>query len=282
MLIQPNLLKSHVLSTHSKIFVCGPGYVSTQIDLRNLVRNKLKSIKNVEVIYGEEIESEYLYKKQSTDLQTLEARFAHDVDFTLLILESPGSMAELGTFAQPPEIRGRLIVLVSSEFYRAESYIARGPLSLLARNNANSVIYFEHQKKDEMLSRVLFPLTFYKYAHHILGSDYIHKTRISYRYKSNIMPYEEYIKDVRTSYEKAITLISIIVGDKPNYSELLLLCGLAPSQLRTSLHGLFVDEKIEKVNSGRYLAVNGYADSLLEPFSTTAISIARAKTLALT
>lgn len=282
MLIQPKLLKDQALSTRSKVFVCGPGYDSSQINLRNLVRESLESIRNVKVVYGEEIENEYSYKKQSTDLQTLEARFAHDVDFTLLILESAGSIAELGTFTQLPEIRGRLIVLVSSVFYRAESYIARGPLSLLARNNPNNVIYFDHQKETEILSKVLFPLTFYKYAHHLLRSDYLHKTRISLRKKSEKVPYEVYIKDVRTSYEKAITLIAMIVGDKPNYSELLLLSGLAPNQLRASLHGLFVDQKIKAVSSGRYCAINGYSDDLLEPFSTTSISLARAKILAIT
>lgn len=280
MLIQPNLFKNQSLSANSKVFVCGPGYGSNQIDLRNLARKSLESIKKVKVVYGEEIEAEYSYKKQSTDLQTLEARFAHDVDFTLLILESPGSLAELGTFTQLPEIRGRLFVLVSSVFYRAESYVARGPLSLLSRNNPNSVIYYEPQNKAEMLSRVLFPLTFYKYAHHILGNDYLYQTRISYGKKSKSAPYEDYIKDVKSTYEKAITLISMIVGDRPNYSELLLLTGLAPNQLRASLHGLFVDKKIEAVSSGRYHAVNGYSDSLLEPFSTTAISLARAKILA--
>lgn len=258
--------------------MCGPGYSSDGIAIRDLARDALQSIPNVAAVYGEEIEAQTSYRRQSTDLQTLEVRFAHDVDFTLLILESPGSIAELGTFTQLPGIRERLIVLLSGRFYRAESYISRGPLSLLTKLNPNSVIYFDVDDEDEMLSRVRYPLTFFKYAQYLHRFDYLRNTML--RYQRTLADYSAYIKPIRANYQMATALISILVGDRPSYADLLLSSGLAPKQLNAALHGLYDAGKIVKVGSGRYHSTKGFADDLLEPFSSTEISKARAKRLA--
>lgn len=260
------------------MFVCGPGYSSDGIVIRDMARKALQEIPNVKAVYGEEIESLTSYKKQSIDLQTLEVRFAHDVDFTLLVLESPGSIAELGTFTQLLGIRERLIVLLSGRFYRAESYIARGPLSLLTRLNPNSVIYFDVENKTEMLDRVRYPLTFFKYAQYLHRFDYQKNTMLRYQRKPG--NYSEYIRPIRDKYHKASTLISILAGDRPSYAELLLTSGLHPEQLNSALHSLYKDGKILKVGSGRYRSVMGFKDDLLEPFSSTAISRTRSKRLA--
>lgn len=277
LIIQPSLLKTVAQNVSSRVFVCGPGYDSDGIAVRDMARDALQKIPNVKALYGEEIESQISYGKQSTDLQTLEVRFAHDVDFTLLILDSPGSVAELGTFTQLPGIRERLIVLLSGRFYRAKSYISRGPLSLLTRLNPNSVIYFDADNKIEMLDRVRYPLTFFKYAQYLKRWEYLKNTMLRYQRKN--ANYSDYIKPIREQYQMATTLIAILAGDRPSYAELLLESGLHPNQLNSALHGLYKVGKIEKVGSGRYRSVKGFADDLLEPFSSTAISKARSKRL---
>lgn len=243
-----------------------------------MARDALQKIPSVKALYGEEIESQSSYRNQSTDLQTLEVRFAHDVDFTLLILESPGSIAELGTFTQLPGVRERLIVLLSGRFYRAESYISRGPLSLITRLNPNSVIYFDAEKKSETLDRMRYPLTFFKYAQYLNRFDYLKNTML--RYQRKITDYSSYINPIRGQYQMAVTLIAVLAGDRPSYAELLLSSGLHPNQLNSALHGLYKAGKIEKVGSGRYRSINGFADELLEPFSSTEISKTRSKRLA--
>lgn len=278
MIIQPKLLKSEAQAVHSRVFVCGPGYASGNIVVRDKSKEALQRVPSVEAIYGEEIEDKYSYRKLGTDLQTLEARFAHDVDFTLLILESPGSIAELGAFSLLPAIRSRLVVLLSERFYRAESYIARGPLSFLTRENPNSVIYFKAENLGDMLDRVRYPLTFYKYAHYLRRYEYLKNTRL--HISREVSDYAGYIKPLREQYEMAITLISILVGDRASYADLLLYSGLAPKQLTRALSKLFSEKKIEKVGSGRYQATEGYGDDLLEPFSSTALSKLRATVLA--
>lgn len=278
LIVQPTLLKKAAQNVASRVFVCGPGYSSVGIAVRDMARDALQKIPNVKAHYGEEIESQSSYRKQSTDLQTLEVRFAHDVDFTLLILESTGSIAELGTFTQFSGIRERLIVLLSGKFYRAESYISRGPLSLLSRRNPNSVIYFDVENESEMLDRVRYPLTFFKYAQYLKRFDYLKNTML--RYQQIPVDYSSYIKPIREQYQMAVTLIAILAEDRPSYADLLLSSGLHPDQLNSALHGLYNAGKIEKIGSGRYHSVNGFADDLLEPFSTTAISKTRSKRFA--
>ena len=199
LIIQPTLLKTAAQNVSSRVFVCGPGYSSEGIAIRDMARDALQEIPSVKALYGEEIESQSRYKKQLTDLQTLEVRFAHNVDFTLLILESPGSIAELGTFTQITGIRERLIVLLSGKFYRAESYISRGPLSLLTRLNPNSVIYFDAENKNEMLDRVRYPLTFFKYAQYLNRFEYLKNTMLRYQRKPT--NYSSYIKPIRDQYQ---------------------------------------------------------------------------------
>jgi len=168
--------------------------------------------------------------------------------------------------------------LLSGKFYRAESYISRGPLSLLTRLNPNSVIYFDSENKNEMLDRVRYPLTFFKYAQYLRRFDYLKNTMLRYQRKPT--KYSAYIKPVRDQYQMATTLIAVLTGDRPSYAELLLSSGLHPDQLNSALHGLYNAGKIEKVGSGRYRSVNGFGDDLLEPFSSTAISKTRSKRLA--
>jgi hypothetical protein len=280
MLIQPTLLNDKAQKVQSKVFVCGPGLTSGRVDIRNMARKALERMQNVTVVYGEEIENEHSYSRRGMDLQTLEARFAHDVDFTLLILESAGSIAELGTFTQLPHLQDRLVVLVPNNFFREESYIARGPLSLLSKRNPQNIIYFDSSRQSDVLDRVLYPLTFYKYAHYVLGAEYLTNTRISRMRGKVVAPYSEYTKDVRNSFHTAITLIGILVGDHPSYSELLVLTGLGPNQLNASLRELFLEGKIAKVSAAKYHSIEGFSDAILKPFSTTAISQARAKLLA--
>lgn len=119
MIIGPHLLKKTVKNRKTDVFLCGPGYGGENFSVREYIRTSLTEIDNVSVHYGEEIEKISSFRRAKKDLQTLEAEFAHTVDFTLLMLESPGSMAELGTFSMIPNICSRLVVLVPKNSTKA-------------------------------------------------------------------------------------------------------------------------------------------------------------------
>lgn len=278
MIIQPKLLKLNAQYVPSRIFVCGPGYGSAGLTVREQAKAHLQSFPSTSAFYGEELESMYGYKKKGTDLQTLEAQFAHDVDFTLLILDSPGSIAELGTFSQFNGLRGRLIVLVARKFYKDKSYISRGPLSLISNDNQNNIIYYDLDNVADMLSRVSYPLTFFKFAHHFSRNDYIKSTRL--RQGAEPSKYTQYISPIKQQFFMAISLVSMLVVEGASYADLLFISGLAPKQLNAALHELFLAAKIEKFGSGKYRSIYGYSDDLLRAFDSTQVSRARAKLMA--
>lgn len=277
MLINPTLLKSGAIRRPTRVFLCGPGVGGANYEIREFARKTLEEIDNTKVIYGEEIETLSLFKKRRKDLQTLESELAHSVDFTLLLLESPGSIAELGTFTMINNLRGRLVVLVPSQFYGDASYIARGPLSLLSKSFQQNVIYFDRVKDKELKARILYPLTFYKFASYTMGFSYSsHLTSAYKKTEYGLDDYENFIKETRKDFATAATLAAILILGNPTFPELVASTALTPNQSNEALARLFEAEKIEKVTSGRYSALAGYNDTLLDAFSSTAISDRRA------
>ncbi|MFC0588156.1 retron St85 family effector protein [Novosphingobium aquiterrae] len=265
----------------TRVFLCGPGIGGANYRIREFARDVLSRLPNVEVHYGEDIENHSKFKKKRRDLQTLELEFAHAVDFTLLILESPGSMAELGTFSMVNNIRGRLIVLVTSQFYKDNSYIARGPLSLISKDFQSNVIYFDRNINEELRKRILYPLTFYKYAHYKLG--YLYQSHIENAYRQReygSSDYENFILKVRTEYEAAVTYVGISVLGTPTFPELIASTALSPTQASDALHHLYQSNKVLKESSGRYRPLAGFGDLIFDGFSTTSISESRAKFIA--
>ncbi len=61
-------------------------------------------------------------------LISLENVLAGSVDLIVIFPESPGSIAELGAFANHPELVKKLVVCVEERHARANSFIAKGPL----------------------------------------------------------------------------------------------------------------------------------------------------------
>lgn len=281
MIIGPHLLSRPASKKLTKVFLCGPGIGGANYRVREFARETLLSLPNVEVHYGEDIENHAKFKKKRRDLQTLELEFAHAVDYTLLLLESPGSIAELGTFSMIENIRGRLIVLVPSRFYRDSSYIARGPLSLISRNFQSNVIYFDREIDVELSKRILHPITFYKYAHYKLGPKYQQHIEGAYRQKDyEYQTYERFVADVRLEYAAAATFIGIAILGSPTFPELIASTSLSPTQTSDALHKLYQSDKIVKDSTGRYRPLTGFEDPIFDGFSTTAISEARAKFIA--
>lgn len=281
MIIGPHLLKSAVLRRKTNVFLCGPGIGGVNFSIRELARVQLGSVSNVNVHYGEDIESLSTFKRRKRDMQTLEVEFAHSADFTLLILESPGSIAELGTFSMIDNLRGRLVVLVPSQFYRDSSYIARGPLSLLSKNHLSNVIYFDRKEQKTLNERILYPLTFYKFAHHELSYTYQSHLANAFRDKDyQEDSYEKFIGKTRKKYNVSITFAAILILGLPTFPELISSTSLSADETSEALSSLYSDGKVTKLANGRYRPMANFSDPLLRSFNSSAISQARAKFIA--
>lgn len=184
-------------------------------------------------------------------------------------------MAEIGTFSQIPMIASRLIVMVPEQFYRAESYISRGPLSLIAKDHPSSVIYYNFNSDIHIKQKVLYNLTFYKYARH--HGDQTYRDILNPNTSND---YPKIISEMRNRYNKSIVLASILSLDDTTFPDVVLRSGLSPKEANQALKGLFNENSIKKLSNGIYMSINGYSDNLLSSFNTTALSRAKAKLIA--
>lgn len=237
-----------------KVFLCGPGIDSSSYKVRETIKTELTRIPNVSVFYGEEITS-HTVRVGRTNLQTIEAKFATQTDFTILILNSPGAFAELGTFTMIPDIRARLFVFVPSQYYGSRSYIARGPLSLLAESHVQNISYFDMEVSPSSISELFFPVSLAKYARQLGGPEYDQIVLAPSR-KQSQYAYERFISEYREQYSEVVCYMSILTNGKPSFIELVRIAKLPPKTITKSLSRLFRGGKIIKNKLGRYQATS--------------------------
>ena len=96
---------------------------------------------NISVLYPEDLFIEILNKKQK-NLVYLEQELAENSDVIILLCESPGAFAELGSFVMNTELLKKLIVLVHSKHKNDRSYIMYGPANLVKANKESSLIFY--------------------------------------------------------------------------------------------------------------------------------------------
>jgi hypothetical protein len=72
------------------------------------------------------------------DLVSFERHLAELSSVIVLVLESPGSIAELGLFSVVEEFRGKLLVIIETGHYQSSSFIKLGPVDYLEKIHGNS------------------------------------------------------------------------------------------------------------------------------------------------
>lgn len=82
------------------------------------------------------------------DLIEFERDIAHICKTIVLFVESPGSLAELGSFAIIPEITEKLIVFVHSDYADSNSFVALGPLKRIADIAKGKIHYIAWVKES--------------------------------------------------------------------------------------------------------------------------------------
>lgn len=87
------------------------------------------------------------------DLVSFERHLAELSSVIVLVLESPGSIAELGLFSVVEEFQGKLLVFIETDHYQSSSFIKLGPVDYLEKVHSNSAechrwtIQVDHQAK---------------------------------------------------------------------------------------------------------------------------------------
>lgn len=281
-LVTPHLLRNRALHKETEVFLCGPTPSKHAEDLRGRVRKYLERSPNTKVLYGEELEDTKRFRfPDRVDLQTLEAAYAEQVDFTVLLLDSPGAIAELGTFSMIPSIRERLYVLVRLDFYRVGSYIERGSLSLIASKvDPSNIFYYRDENDREVFRGINLAITKYKFINNE-AREYKYLKSYGIIDDPQNKKYLDLTRNYKERFFDSIVLIAIIVLGRPTFPEIVRALRLAPDQVQQGLSRLFKTKSIQ-LNKAIYSPTNGYNDKRLESFNTTEISKLRAQVVAAT
>ncbi|WP_200232252.1 retron St85 family effector protein [Rubrivivax gelatinosus] len=72
------------------------------------------------------------------DLVSFERHLAELSSVIVLVLESPGSIAELGLFSVVEEFQAKLLVFIETDHYQSPSFIKLGPVDYLEKIHSNS------------------------------------------------------------------------------------------------------------------------------------------------
>lgn len=155
-----DLTKTRIVKFPSFIFLCG-GRISDNsqkfLSCRHIFysyinQNDCSFSKNV--VLAEKV-FEYFDHSDYPDLLQFERDLAELSILTIIFSESPGSIAELGSFSVLDTIQERLLIVLHQDDTHQESFIWRGPISFL-KNLAKSkgsddpiTIYSWQKKKDE-------------------------------------------------------------------------------------------------------------------------------------
>jgi hypothetical protein len=105
------------------LFVCGGNRSERRSRLVDYLKGRHKAL----VFLADDV---WLHLAKTPDLNALamEAHLAELADMVILVVESPGTFAQLGAFAVGDTLRRKLLPILDQRYRQAESFIATGPV----------------------------------------------------------------------------------------------------------------------------------------------------------
>ena len=139
--------------TPSLIFLCGgkTAEVGPYKSARDYFNRHLKREKPTiaaRVRLAEEVNEWFKRDDAFPDLLELENYLAYLADITVLFVESPGSIAELGAFANSDDIWPKTLAVLNSAHESEGSFISNGPIRKLSNENEDHVHYYTWNPND--------------------------------------------------------------------------------------------------------------------------------------
>jgi len=106
------------------LFLCGGAGSARRDTLRDYLR---KHIPGLSLFYAERV-WEHIASHVERGALKMESDLADLADLVLIVVESPGTFAELGAFSLSPPLRKKLLPIVDEEHQHQQSFISTGPL----------------------------------------------------------------------------------------------------------------------------------------------------------
>jgi hypothetical protein len=136
-----NLSNSSLKPYEGFIFLCGGPTDITSIhpvSIRDAIYRELVKDDNIERrIRVAEHYKDWSKDSVYLDLVSFERHLAELSSVIVLVLESPGSIAELGLFSIINEFQSKLLIFIETEHYISDSFIKLGPIDYLEKNHKN-------------------------------------------------------------------------------------------------------------------------------------------------
>lgn len=132
------------------IFLCGSNQ-SNQRSFRDEIQQAVQGIKSkfaYRVYYPEKIFMELIYGHQKRDLLSLENVLAESVHSVAILLESVGTIAELGAFANHAQLSNKMVVFIKSQHKNDKSFINLGPIRHLREKTSSEVVYIDFKSEN--------------------------------------------------------------------------------------------------------------------------------------
>lgn len=146
------------------ILLCGGAYnlsEATSVSVRDyLLTHPTGPFSSLPIELAEDI-TDWWRDATYDDLITFERDIAELAGLIVIVIESPGSIAEFAAFSQIPGIREKLLVFIDEKYYRENSFIALGPLLSLKSVHPDAVMAYpwmktvgsNHRYDEESMSR---------------------------------------------------------------------------------------------------------------------------------
>lgn len=138
-----DLANSKMKSYEGFIFLCGgPTDITSHdpVSIRDAIQRELVRHPDLEQrIRIAEDYKDWAHDAIYRDLVSFETHLAELSSVIVLILESPGSLAELGLFSIISEFQKKILIIVDTTHYQSNSFIRLGPIDFLEKIHENPV-----------------------------------------------------------------------------------------------------------------------------------------------
>lgn len=123
----------HFRTTERLVFLCG-GVESTRRGHVDKFLNDSANIRNLKVFQAENV-WDSLGADSGFDLLQVESLLGQVADVVIVIVESPGTFAELGAFVQNEKLSPKLLLVMDEHFRSNPSFINHGPIRYFERKS---------------------------------------------------------------------------------------------------------------------------------------------------
>lgn len=143
------------------VFLCGgendPVHCSPVLSARHLIYRELTSGRYSDLAsrlkLAEDIQ-DWFRDGTYSDLVTFEQHLASLSSVILLVVESPGSIAELGAFSVAEPIGKRLITVLAEQHFDSDSFIRLGPINRLEKAAERKPLVYDWLDEDPITKKL--------------------------------------------------------------------------------------------------------------------------------